>query len=459
MVAERVLDIRLLGPIAAERGGDTVSLGGPRQRRRAGPPRPRRRAGRHRRPPRRRRVGRRSAGDRRQHAAELRLAAAPGARRRRPASAGRVPATCSRVGRGAARRAPLRGRRSPTPASALAADPGRALAQLDAGLAEWHGPVLADVADEDWARPAAVRWDELRLEALEARFDALLALGRHGEAVPELERTVDEHPLREGFARPPDGRPLPQRAARPTRCGRTRRTREVLADELGLDPTPELADLQTAILNHDPDLAAPASSWTPPAAAVRRGRRAGRRRRRRRRRRPCRCPARRCAPPAGEFVGRERAARRSCARVWTHDVRRAPATWRSLHGRGRRRQVAARRRSSPPRCTPRARSCCGAGPRRRRSCRSSRWSRPCGPCLRAVSNEARRRVAAERGLLALLLPELEQLVPEAKARAARPERRALPAVRDRRRAAAQPSRRSTRCSSCSTTCSGPTPRR
>ena len=84
---------------------------------------------------------------------------------------------------------------------ALAADPGRALARLDAGLAEWHGPVLADVADEDWARPAAVRWDELRLEALEARFDALLALGRHSEAVPELERTVDEYPLREGFAR------------------------------------------------------------------------------------------------------------------------------------------------------------------------------------------------------------------------------------------------------------------
>ena len=46
------------------------------------------------------------------------------------------------------------------------------------------------------------------------------------------------------------------------------RTREVLADELGLDPTPELADLQSRILNHDPDLAAPASSWSPPVEVV-----------------------------------------------------------------------------------------------------------------------------------------------------------------------------------------------
>ena len=42
----------------------------------------------------------------------------------------------------------------------------------------------------------------------------------------------------------------------------------VLADELGLDPTPELSDLQARILNHDPDLAAPASAWTPPAGDV-----------------------------------------------------------------------------------------------------------------------------------------------------------------------------------------------
>ena len=48
--------------------------------------------------------------------------------------------------------------------------------KLDAAIDEWRGPALADVADEEWARSAAVRWDELRLAALEARFDALLAL-------------------------------------------------------------------------------------------------------------------------------------------------------------------------------------------------------------------------------------------------------------------------------------------
>ena len=123
------------------------------------------------------------------------------------------------------------------------------------------------MADEEWARPAAVRWDELRLEALETRFDALLALGRHGEAVGELERTTDEHPLREGFAR--------RLMVALYRSGRQAdalrvyaRTRAVLADELGLDPTPELADLQARILNHDPDLAAPASllPTAPPAS-------------------------------------------------------------------------------------------------------------------------------------------------------------------------------------------------
>ena len=76
-----------------------------------------------------------------------------------------------------------------------------ALALLDAALAEWRGPVMADVIDEEWARSAAVRWEELRMSALEARYDALLALGRHAEAVVELERTSDEYPLREGFAR------------------------------------------------------------------------------------------------------------------------------------------------------------------------------------------------------------------------------------------------------------------
>ncbi len=176
-------------------------------------------------------------------------------------------------------------------------------------------PVLADVADEDWARPAAVRWDELRLEALETRFDALLALGRHGEAVPELERTLDEYPLREGFAR--------RLMMALYRSGRQAdalrvysRTREVLADELGLDPTPELAELQSRILNHDPDLAAPASSWSPPVEIVEQARAARAEEQPTGQRRPCRCPAPRPAPPpVGSSVARSSS--RSCGACGT----------------------------------------------------------------------------------------------------------------------------------------------
>ncbi len=153
---------------------------------------------------------------------------------------------------------------------ALADTPVVALARLDAALDEWRGPALADVADEEWARSAAIAWDELRLTALEARFDALLAIGRHAEAAGELERATEEHPLREGLAR--------QLMIALYRSGRQAdalrayaRTRNVLAEELGLDPTPELVELQTAILNHDPELAAPAPLPAPRRPARRSG--------------------------------------------------------------------------------------------------------------------------------------------------------------------------------------------
>jgi DNA-binding SARP family transcriptional activator len=145
----------------------------------------------------------------------------------------------------------------------LASDPAGALDRLDAALGEWRGPCLADVADEEWARAAAVRWDGLRLTALEARFDALLALGRAAEAASGLERVIDEHPLREGFVR----RLMfaLYRAGRQADALRAySRTRVLLADELGLDPTPELQALQGKILAHDPSLAGPAPAAAPP---------------------------------------------------------------------------------------------------------------------------------------------------------------------------------------------------
>lgn len=146
-------------------------------------------------------------------------------------------------------------------------DPAAALDVLDAALGEWRGPCLADVADEEWARAATVRWDELRLVAIEHRFDALLALGRAAEATSALERVTEEHPLREGFVR----RLMLAlyRSGRQAEALRAfSRTRALLADELGLDPTPELQALQLAILDHDPSLAGPVTARpTPPAPA------------------------------------------------------------------------------------------------------------------------------------------------------------------------------------------------
>ena len=68
---------------------------------------------------------------------------------------------------------------------------------LREALALWRGPALADIADEPSLEPPIPRLDELRLHALERRIEADLALGRHADVVDELERLVEEHPLRE----------------------------------------------------------------------------------------------------------------------------------------------------------------------------------------------------------------------------------------------------------------------
>ena len=109
------------------------------------------------------------------------------------------------------------------------------------------------------------RLEELRLAALEARVDALLALGRHAELVAELEALVAEHPLRE--------RLRGQLMLTLYRCGRQAEALEVyrnasrtLRDELGIEPGPELHQLERAILEHASELDAPAA---PPSELVR----------------------------------------------------------------------------------------------------------------------------------------------------------------------------------------------
>jgi len=143
-------------------------------------------------------------------------------------------------------------------AEARGAEPATAAAKLRDALSLWRGTPLADLAYEQFASTEVARLEELRLVALEERIEADLAIGRHSELVPELEALVAEHPLREQIRG--------QLMVALYRSGRQadalqsyRRARELLLEELGLDPSPPLQELERAILSHDPSLVAPAA--------------------------------------------------------------------------------------------------------------------------------------------------------------------------------------------------------
>jgi predicted ATPase len=128
--------------------------------------------------------------------------------------------------------------------------------RLGEALTWWRGPALADF-DATWARSEAARLDELRLSANEELMDARLALGEHAVLVPELEAAVSEHPLRERLWR--QLILALYRSDRQTDALRAyQRVRTTLADELGLEPSPELTALERAILAHDESLIVPA---------------------------------------------------------------------------------------------------------------------------------------------------------------------------------------------------------
>src|SRR5713101_4828797 len=133
------------------------------------------------------------------------------------------------------------------------APPKTAAERLREALALWRGPPLADLAYESFAQPAIRRIEELRLAALERRIDADLALGRHADVVPELEALVASEPLRERFRG--------QLILALYRSGRQaqaldayREARRALVEEVGLEPSPALQELERAILQQDPEL-------------------------------------------------------------------------------------------------------------------------------------------------------------------------------------------------------------
>ena len=135
----------------------------------------------------------------------------------------------------------------------LSADANIAVGTLDDALALWRGPALADLADQPSLLAEAARLDELRLEAQEVRVEGLMASGAEARATGELEALLAQHPWRErlwgllmlGLYR--DGRQAEALTA-------FQRAREILADELGIDPSPELLRLHERILKQDPGL-------------------------------------------------------------------------------------------------------------------------------------------------------------------------------------------------------------
>ncbi|MGI8972804.1 MAG: BTAD domain-containing putative transcriptional regulator, partial [Gaiella sp.] len=134
-----------------------------------------------------------------------------------------------------------------------AGDARAAAERLETALGLWRGPSLADLADEVFAGVPARSHEKQRLDALESRLDAHLALGRHAELVGELRGLVREHPFRE--------RARAQLMLALYRSGRQAEAldeytvaRRSFVDELGLEPEPELQRLQQAILAQEPGL-------------------------------------------------------------------------------------------------------------------------------------------------------------------------------------------------------------
>jgi DNA-binding SARP family transcriptional activator/tetratricopeptide (TPR) repeat protein len=135
-----------------------------------------------------------------------------------------------------------------------AADEEERVERLRKALALWRGPPLADLAFEPFVLLEAPRLEGLRLAAHEELLEARLALGEHTQLLPELEALVAEHPF--------DERLRGQLMLALYRAGRQtealelfREARRLLVDELGLEPSTTLRELEQAILRHDPALA------------------------------------------------------------------------------------------------------------------------------------------------------------------------------------------------------------
>ncbi|WP_182875990.1 BTAD domain-containing putative transcriptional regulator [Microbispora sp. H10670] len=131
-----------------------------------------------------------------------------------------------------------------------AGDPRAGAALFAEALALWRGPAFADFADEPFAQAVIARLAEQRLTTLEDAAEARLALGEHAVLAAELGDLVAAHPLRERL-RAAYMRALYGAGRQSEALESYEELRRLLGDELGLDPGPELAALQRAILTQD----------------------------------------------------------------------------------------------------------------------------------------------------------------------------------------------------------------
>ncbi|MEU8103987.1 BTAD domain-containing putative transcriptional regulator [Nonomuraea muscovyensis] len=126
-------------------------------------------------------------------------------------------------------------------------EPNLRAARLAEALALWQGPALADAASGALRERLCGSLEEARFAAISDRIDAELVAGRHAELVGELSGLIEEHPLRE--------RLHGQLMIALYRCGRRadalevyQRARRLLISELGLEPGPQLRELETSII-------------------------------------------------------------------------------------------------------------------------------------------------------------------------------------------------------------------
>lgn len=153
-------------------------------------------------------------------------------------------------------------------ATAGAQPPEHAAVILEEALSLWQGPAYAEFADEEFAQVEATRLEELRRTAVSDWVDAAITLGRFEQALGRLGELIVADPLRE--------RPRAQLMRARDGLGRSgealaafRDYRDLLAEELGLDPSQQLLDLESAILQRglQPPQAPPVTAPPPVTAA------------------------------------------------------------------------------------------------------------------------------------------------------------------------------------------------